>query len=156
VPVFSLARLLTPLLKNKEWPAKSVALVTVEVRSPDGLLSMETRDEWSRDTRSLLQQCLLPDLDVLLPKMGVAGPEQLFQVVAFADEKGVAVLTKRIREQFQRMKHFKESDLEFSTSYSSLNKEATTVEAQIEDLTAEMAARTEQLIKSETSARMVQ
>jgi hypothetical protein len=69
LPVFSLAHLVSPLLKNEEWPADSVALVTVEIRSPDGWLSKETREEWSRDTRTLLQHCLLPDLDGLLQKM---------------------------------------------------------------------------------------
>ena len=78
LPVFSLPHLLSPLLKNEKWPSDSVALVTVEIRSPDGWLSKETREEWSRDSRSLLLRCLLPDLDVLLPKMGVGRTRRTF------------------------------------------------------------------------------
>ena len=155
LPVFSLAHLISPLLKNEEWPADSVALVTVEIRSPDGWLSKETREEWSRDTRSLLQRCVLPDLDVLLPKMESGGSGELFQVVAFADEKGVAVLTKRIREQFQRLNHCKESGLIFSTSYRLLKRAPTNASAPREDLADEMAARIEDLIKSESLERTV-
>ena len=155
LPVFSLAHLLSPLLKNENWPADSVALVTVEIRSPDGWLSKEIRDEWSRDTRSLLQRCLLPDLDVLLPKMQSGGAGELFQIVAFADEKGVAVLTKRIREQFQRLKHCKESGLSFSTSYRLLEPIPAGTHPSKEDVASEMALRIEDLIKSDNLARMV-
>jgi hypothetical protein len=155
LPVFSLAMLLFPLIKNEDWPADSVALVTVEIRSPDGSLSKEIRDEWSRDTRSLLQRCLLPDLDVLLPKMGSSGAGELFQIVAFADEKGVAVLTKRIREQFQRLKHCKESGLVFSTSYRLLERASLGTHSSMEDVASEMAVRIEDLIKSDNLARMV-
>jgi signal transduction histidine kinase len=156
MPVFCLANLISPLIKNEMWPADSVALVTVEIRSPDGWISKEIREEWSRDTRSLLQRCLMPDLDVLLPKMGLYGAGELFQIVAFADEKGVAVLTKRIREQFIRLKHCKESGLTFSTSYKLLGPVPTNGNALKEGIADEMAARIEILIKSEGLARNAQ
>jgi signal transduction histidine kinase len=155
LPVFSLAHLLAPLVKNEDWPADSVALVTIEIHSPDSWLSKETQDEWSRDTRSLLQRCLLPDLDVLLPKIcaGVVG--ELFHVISFADERGVAVLTKRIREQFQRLRHVKESGLTFSSSYRLLERAVIGANAPKDELATEMAAKIEDLIKTETTARAV-
>jgi signal transduction histidine kinase len=155
LPIFSLAHAISPLLKNREWPADSVALVTIEIRSPESLPTKETREEWSRETRSILQRCVLPDLDILLPKMGPGGPGELFQLVAFADEKGVAVLTKRIREQFQRMNHCKESGLIFSTSSRPLERARARDNVPKEELADEMAARIEDLIKSERLGRNV-
>jgi signal transduction histidine kinase len=155
LPVFSLAHAISPLLKNREWPSDSVALVTVEVGSPDGLLSKETREEWSREIRNLLQRCVIPDLDVLLPKMGPGGRGELFQVVAFADEKGVTVLTKRIREQFQRLNHSRGPGFTCSTSYRLLEPAQAKADVSIEDLANEMAVRIENLIKSEKSGRTV-
>jgi sigma-B regulation protein RsbU (phosphoserine phosphatase) len=155
LPVFSLAQLMSPLLKDEEWPADSVALVTVEIRSPDGWISKETREVWARDTRTLLQRCLMPDLDVLLPKMGSSGPGELFQVVVFADDRGVAVLTKRIREQFQRLKHCKESGLTFSTSYRMLEQASANTNLPTGNRADEMATRIEDLIKSEALAGAV-
>jgi hypothetical protein len=152
LPVFSLAQLISPLLHDEEWPGDSVALLTVEIRSPDGWLSKETRELWSHDTRGLLERCLMPDLDVLLPKMGSSGPGEFFQVVAFADERGVAVLTTRIREQFRRLKYCKESGLTFSTSYRMLDPASASARLPTEDRADEMAARIEGLIKSETLA----
>jgi hypothetical protein len=156
LPIFSLAHLISTLLKNEEWPAKSVALVTVEIRSPDGWLSKEAREEWSRETRSLLERCVLPDLDVVLPKMESGGPGELFQLVAFADEKGVRVLTKRIREQFERLNHSKQSGLTLSTSHRLLEAFPTRGNTPMNDLANEMAARIEDLIKSESLERTVQ
>jgi signal transduction histidine kinase len=156
LPIFSLAHMMFPLIKDEVWPADSVALVTVEIRSPEGWLSKEMREEWSRDTRILLQRCLLPDLDLLLPKMGSGGPAEIFQIVAFADEKGVGVLTKRIREQFIRLKHCKEPGITFSTTHRLLNSAPANSRAPAEDLADEMAAKIEVLIKSESLARTVQ
>ena len=67
LPVFSLNNVIAPLLKNDKWPAESVALVMVETRLLDAWPSKESQEEWSHEARSLLQRCLLPDLDVLLP-----------------------------------------------------------------------------------------
>jgi len=156
LPVFSLARLISPLLRDEKWPADSAALVTIEIRSQEGWFSKETRVDWSRDTRGLLERCLLPDLDVLLPKMSSGGPGELFFVVAFADEKGVAVLIKRIREQFQRLKQSEEPSLAFSTSYKLLELVPTDANAPIENLAENLAARIEDLIKSDTIARATQ
>lgn len=154
LPVFSLSQLLLPLLKNEAWPAHTVALVTIGIRSPEGSLSKETREEWSRDARNLLTRCLLPDLDVLLPKMET-GSGELFQVVAFADEKGVAVLTKRIREQFQRVKHCTESGLDFSALYQSAESSPVDLRQLNEDLADRMAIEIEDLIESEKLNRTV-
>jgi signal transduction histidine kinase len=156
LPVFSLAHLISPLLKNEVWPSDSAALMTIEIRSQEGWFSKETREDWSRDTRGLLERCMLPDLDVLLPKMSSGGPGELFFVVVFADEKGVAVLTRRIREQFRRLKQSKESGLTFSVSYKLLEPIPTDAHAPLENPAEKMAARIEALIKSESLERAVQ
>jgi signal transduction histidine kinase len=155
LPVYSLARLLAPLLKNEVWPADSVALVTVEIVCPNGWPSKELREECSRDARDLLQRCLLPDLDVLLPRMGSGTPVELFHAVSFADERGVAVLTKRIREQFRRLKQFGESGLTLATSFKLLDRGPATANSPWKDPPEEMAARIEELIQSQGQARTV-
>jgi signal transduction histidine kinase len=153
LPIFSLAHLMSPLIRNEVWPADSVALVTIEISSPEGWLSKEIREEWARDTRNLLQRCLLPDLDILLPKMGTVGPGELFQIVAFASERGVAVLIKRIHEQFIRLKHCKEPGMTFLTSHKLLEAPPSSGGMAADNLADEMAARIEVLINAENLAR---
>lgn len=65
LPVFSLNNWRAPLLKNYKWPAQSVALVMVEVCLLNACPSKEAQRSRSREARSLVERCLLPELDVL-------------------------------------------------------------------------------------------
>jgi hypothetical protein len=155
LPVFSLGSLIAPLLSNEAWPADSVALMSVEIGSQDGWLSKERREEWSRESRILIQKCLLPNLDVLLPKMDSGGAGEVFFVVVFANDKGAAVLAKRIREQFGHLEQLKQAGLTFSVSYKFLSPTPKDVAAPLEDNVGKMAARIGALIKSEIHTRSI-
>ena len=148
LPLFSLNNLIAPLLKNEKWPLESVALVRVETHSGDGWHSKESQEKWSREARSLLQRCFLPDRDVLLPTMSSGAQGERFFVAAFADEKGASVLANRIREQFARLPHLNQTGLTVSVSYSMLEPAAPDVGASIENLVASMAANLEASTKS--------
>ena len=148
LPVFSLNNLIAPLLKNDKWPAESVALVMVETRLLDAWPSKESQEEWSHEARSLLQRCLLPDLDVLLPKMSSGAEGERFFVAAFADEKGASVLANRIREQFERLLHLKQTGLTLSVSYSMLQPFPPDAGASMENIVTSMATSLEESIKS--------
>src|SRR5580693_5004207 len=54
LPVFSLDTSIAPLLKNDQWPAESVALVTVEMCRLDAWPSEESQEAWSHEARSVL------------------------------------------------------------------------------------------------------
>jgi len=155
LPVFSLETLIGPLLRNQAWPASSVGLMTVGIGSQDGWLSKEKRAEWSRESHTLVQSCLLPNLDVLLPKMNSGGAEEFFFVVVFADDKGATVLAKRIREQFGRFLPFIQAGLTLSVSYKSLGKSLADTSTSVEDTVGKMAARLGAQIKSEIQERTI-
>jgi hypothetical protein len=155
LPVFSLANLIAPLLRNGAWPVDSVALMSVEIGSQAGWLSNEKREEWSRESRILIQKCLLPDLDMLLPKMDSGGVREVFFVLVFANDKGAAVLAKRIREQFGHLEQLTQAGLTFSVSYKFLSPTPTDVAAPLEDTVGKMAARIGVLIKSEIHTRSI-
>ncbi len=149
LPTFSLPNLIAPLLRNEAWPADSVALMSVEIGSQDGWISNDKREEWSREIRILIQQCLLPNLDVLLPKMCSGGAREVFFVVVFAHEKGAAVLATRIREQFEQLERLKHAGLTCSVSYKFLGPSSTGETSPSEDTVGSMATRIRALIKSE-------
>jgi signal transduction histidine kinase len=153
LPVFSLGSLIAPLLRNKA--SDSVALMSVEIGSRDGWLSKEKREEWSRESRILIQNCLLPDLDVLLPKMDSGGAGEVFLVVVFAKDNGAEVLARRIREQFGHLEHLKRAGLTFSVSYKFLGSPPDGSAGLLSDTVEKLAARIESLIKSESHARSV-
>jgi nitrogen-specific signal transduction histidine kinase len=150
LPVFSLDNVIAPLLHNGRWPGESIALVTVEVSFLDPGPSKEFQEEWSRDARNLLQRCLLPDLDVLLPKMGSGAMGERFSVAAFADDKGASVLANRIREQFDRMPHLKDEGLSLSVSYNMLEPCPRDAGASVDRIVSSMARHLEEAIKPQT------
>ena len=155
LPVFSLDTLIGPLLRNKGWPAPWVGLLSVGIGSQDGWLSKEKREEWSRESRTLIQSCLLPNLDLLLPKLGSGGGEEVFFVVVFADDKGAAVLAERIREQFGQFGIFTRAGLTLSLSYKFLGPTTTDPAASLEDTVGKMGARLAAQLKSETHTRSI-
>jgi signal transduction histidine kinase len=148
LPIFSLPNLIAPLLRNEAWPSDSVALMSVEIASHGGWPSHEKREEWSHESRVLIQECLLPNLDVLLPKMDSGGAREMLFIVVFAHDKGAAVLAARIREQLEHLEKFKRAGLTFSVSYNFLSPTPAHA-APSEDAATKMAARIRTQIKSE-------
>jgi PAS domain S-box-containing protein len=101
LPIFSLKKLMAPLLKGNKWPRESAALVTVDVHDRKKFPSKQDQKEWTRKIRELIRSCLMPNLDVLLPQMKGGDKKLRFHVAAFADEQGASVLSSRIREQLE-------------------------------------------------------
>jgi signal transduction histidine kinase len=103
LPVFTLDDVIAPLFQQGRWPAESLALFVVETSMPVVTASREDRDSWSRHARQLLQRCLLPDLDVLLPHVSAGDNALRFFVAVFADASGIAILANRVRGQFEQL-----------------------------------------------------
>jgi hypothetical protein len=89
----------------------------------------------------------MPDLDVLLPNMSADTQGERFFVAAFADETGVAVLANRIRGQFERLLHLRQTGLTLSVSYSMLQPAPQAVDA-MDAMATTMAATLEEAITS--------
>jgi len=152
LPVFSLNNWIAPLLKNYKWPAQSVALIMVEVCFLNVWPSKESQDEWSREARSLVERCLLPELDVLLPKMRSGAEGERFFVAAFVDEVGAFMLANRIKEQFDRLSDLKKTGLTVSVSYRMLEPFPSDMGASRRDIVTSMATSLEELIKEISEA----
>jgi PAS domain S-box-containing protein len=148
LPVFSLNNLIAPLLRNDKWPAESVALVMVEAFVADGAHSQESREAWSHEARSLVQHCLLPDLDVLLPSAGAGADGERLFVAAFADEKGASALANKIRTQFERRQRLKQTGPTPSVSYRMLEPFPQAVAASMKSIVTSMATSLEASIQS--------
>jgi hypothetical protein len=149
LPVFSLSNSIAPLLKDGKWPRETVALITAEIRSSGLWFSDETQREWSLEIRSMLQGCLLPNLDVLLPKMSYGAARERFFIAAFADAKGASVLADRIREQFERLSPLRRGDLTLAVEYTMLKPFVLEDGSSPADLLAMLAASLEASIRSQ-------
>jgi signal transduction histidine kinase len=116
LPVFTLDDVVAPLLKNGRWPAESVSLLVIDATGPAAATSPESMEAWARDARHLLQRCVLPDLDVLLPDVRVDADRQRFFIAVFADASGVAILANRIRGQFDQIEQVNRAGVSVAVS----------------------------------------
>jgi signal transduction histidine kinase len=102
LPVYSLAKLLTPVAIYQDRLRPSFVLVRVELTP----LSSPPRGNWKEIWQQCLEtfrRCVYLDKDLVLPPMGVSGAAETFFAVAATDLERSAVMTTRIREQLERV-----------------------------------------------------
>jgi signal transduction histidine kinase len=150
-PIFSLPTLIAPAFRKEGRSNGPVTLVVTEIGSQSGWLSDDVRAEQSHGVREVLQRCLHSHLDVLLPKMGVAGAVELFFIVAITDAIGGEAISKRIREQLHD--HVQQAGLTLSTSYHSLTPPKRHPSESIEDFLEQLASGVQELINLEIESR---
>ena len=99
LPVFSLSKLLLPIVSDHGEIRKSISLLTLKLAPIPITSALEVWANTRRQFLELLQRCILPDKDVLLPSMGHPEMGEFFFIVAGTDARGAEILLKRIREQ---------------------------------------------------------
>jgi signal transduction histidine kinase len=104
VPVWSIYALIDPLIMNQKLRPQSLAVVSVKIFLPG---ARRPSEDVCRKARRTLERCMLPDLDVLLPRIHSAGPEEVYFAVALAREEGVQVLMRRIQDQLNLLEEIK-------------------------------------------------
>jgi hypothetical protein len=98
LPLYSLAKLLFPVITYEGHLRESVVLVKVELTA----LPATTRNAWKeicQQSLERLQRCVYVDKDLVLPVTGSVGLDETFMVAASADLQHAEVMMKRIREQ---------------------------------------------------------
>ncbi|MBZ5651275.1 MAG: hybrid sensor histidine kinase/response regulator [Acidobacteriia bacterium] len=100
LPLFSLTKLLTPILTHLGRLRESISLITLEVTP---LLNFTGNWEETRQhCLTLLEPCVLGDKDAILPALGQTGPGETLVIVVSTDEHGATVVERRIRDQLER------------------------------------------------------
>jgi nitrogen-specific signal transduction histidine kinase len=148
LPIFSLKRLIAPLLKNNRWPHESAALVMVDIRDLKECPYKQGQKEWAREIRELIRSCLMPNLDVLLPQMTGGDDKERFLVAAFADEQGASVLSKRIREQLGACTQIAGRGSTVNASHTMLTPFVLKKDESMDDIVATLVANLEEAIRS--------
>jgi sigma-B regulation protein RsbU (phosphoserine phosphatase) len=145
VPIFSLASWIGPMLMHEKKPGDVIALLAAEMGPRDGWLSPEIRKELSYLARRLLQQCLRPDTDVLLPNMDSMCVRELLFAVVYTQEHGAEVIKKRVRNQFQLCEQLQLAGITLTVSHSILppisRKKDESMESFVEHVAAEIQDR---------------
>jgi signal transduction histidine kinase len=155
VLIFSLTTWIGPMLAYAKPSGNAIVLFTVAMESRTGWPSPELRKEMSDLVRLLLQQCLRPDTDVLLPNMDVLSARELFFIVVRTQEYGAEIISERIRRHLRQSELLQSTDLTFAVSYAFLTPMAEGVNAAMETVVKNLAAEIEHRINTTCSERSV-
>jgi signal transduction histidine kinase len=118
LPVFSLAGVIRPILTHEKSAGDSLALIKAEVECRDG--SPDIPRKVLDLARSVLQQSLRADSDVLLPGIGPFCEHKRFFVVANTLQDGAESIGRRIQSQLRRHHEFQSDSFTFNISHSFL------------------------------------
>jgi len=108
LPLYSLAKLLTPAITHRGRLREALVLVRVDLTP----ISRALRGSWKETCQRCLERlrrCVYVDKDLVLPPMGTGGPVETFFVVASTDMARVGVMMDRIREQIGSLPKLKAS-----------------------------------------------
>ena len=102
IPIYSLARLLTPVAIHQGRLRPAFVLVKVELTPLSNPPRGNWKDTW-RQCLERLRRCVYLDKDLVLPPMGTSGTTETVFVVASVDMDRSGNMTARIREQLERV-----------------------------------------------------
>lgn len=98
LPLYSLAKLLLPVIVYQDRLRKDMVLVKVVLR-PHSKAPRASWRETCQQCLEVLQRCVYLDKDLVLPPMTASGAQETFLVVASTDLERANVMMARIREQ---------------------------------------------------------
>jgi hypothetical protein len=108
LPLYSLAKLLLPVIAYQGRLREALVLVRVELTP----LSKSPRGSWKETCQhclELLRRCVYVDKDLVLPPAGSSGPDETFFVVASTDMARVSIMMDRINDQVGGLPQLKAS-----------------------------------------------
>ncbi len=155
LPVFSLAKLLTPVVSDQGRLRDSLTLVIVSA-TPRGTPEMGNPEHVHQLCTELLRNCILPAKDLLMPALATSGQKENFLIVASTDAEGAQVLAKRIIDQFERSPELA-SSATFAVSTIPLTlpgvEAAMPLEAQVRAIAAMVTEFATQSLRTQTGRR---
>jgi sigma-B regulation protein RsbU (phosphoserine phosphatase) len=98
LPLYSLAKLLTPVISYKGRLREDIVLVSVRLTPISNVLRGSWKETCQRSL-NLLRLCIYVDRDLVLPPIGNGGLVTTFFVVASTDTVRAGILMKRIHDQ---------------------------------------------------------
>jgi len=150
VPAWSLYALIDPLIMNQKLRPQSLALVSVRISLPG---SRRPSEDVCRKARRTLERCMLPDLDVLLPRIHSAGPEEVYFAVALARDEGIQVLMRRIQDQLSLLDEIRCGAVKAVVARTMLDQSEIEQCTSSESLARWVAAQVGRLVNSAAFAR---
>jgi signal transduction histidine kinase len=121
--VFSVARIVEKLFTTRARAVDSVSFLAIEIFPEPGGSCARVSENSLEEARIVVERCLLPDLDVLVPTVHYTASGGLFFVLGFADQNGAEVLLLRLRKQLTGADGLKKAGVNHRIYSKTLNLE---------------------------------
>jgi PAS domain S-box-containing protein len=153
LPVFELAPLIAPFIHSANLARGSVALVTIHIFADEHRALTEPDDVALNAVWNTLQRCIAPEMDLVLPRLGSAGKEEVFFVVALADARGAEILSQRIKGQLARCEELRLAGLDRAVSSSVFETATPAGTKALDSIVAKLSSLIEAQMKTESRKR---
>ncbi len=151
LPIYSLAKLLFPVITEQERLRENLVLVRVGLRPRSHPPHGNWKETCSRGQEQL-ERCVYLDKDLVLPPMTTPGPEQTFFVVASTDLTRAEIMMTRIRSQLGKLAELKAS-AEIAVSASAIPLPDTAAGQSLEQQVQEVADRVTEMARAQLSQK---
>jgi sigma-B regulation protein RsbU (phosphoserine phosphatase) len=118
LPLYSLSKLLFPVITDQGRLRASIVLVKVELTPMSPNSAANSAGQWKQvclQCLDLLRHCVYLDKDLVLPAMGSASRSEIFFIAASTPMEGAEIMMKRIRDLLERCLELQASSV-FSVS----------------------------------------
>lgn len=143
LPIFSLVDGLVRILTPKNLRNGSVALVTVEVFPTEKRPLTKTDETVLEEVWELLNRCILPDVEVLLPRMAHLELGEVSFAVVCANQSTATSLLRRIQGHLARCDDLHNDGLDTAVSFTMVDFPSATDDKPVEEVVEDIAASIE-------------
>ncbi len=149
LPVFSMNQLLMPVLTNDVF-SNGTTLIAVNLFSKKSEQAAGKIDHAISIVQQLLERCVYPDCDLLLPRLVHREASETFFIVAAADQDGASVLCQRIDTQLGQCSALQKANLQVEISSMEVEIPSITHEGELDLQLATIARRIEDIVDYDT------
>jgi PAS domain S-box-containing protein len=148
LPVFSLTRLLAPILTPESLKQGFLSMVTVIIPSPARPIPPKIWENIVHVVKDILQGLLFSDSEVLLPRASIPQSGAKFFIVAAANRKETQGIVKRIQGQLGLCDILQNTGIEPAISYSVMDISRRDLSTKLDKIAKKVTGRMEREIKN--------
>ncbi|MEX0801939.1 MAG: HAMP domain-containing sensor histidine kinase, partial [Candidatus Binatia bacterium] len=120
LPVFSLSRILSPVITEHSRLKEHIALISVGLSPRNGTSLGHITDTIRRETWNVLQGYNLPGRRILLPRMTEAAESEVFYLIECSDPEGTNLTVQEIQEKLRQSEDLRTPDVRLSVLHTTI------------------------------------
>jgi signal transduction histidine kinase len=150
LPVFSIKAFVAPILTPKAASSGNIGIITIEI-SPTNSRALKTDDEKVMfEVWSILKHCILPDFDLVLPRMARLEKSEAFYILANSPPQGVEAMIRRIKAQLRQCASLRDSDMQSVVSAVLVKISSMNQTMSYDDQLESIAAKIEEMVHTKS------